>query len=326
MKIIKMDAITVKSVCNYCSKSVAKSAIKCLTCDKVFHRSCAERVKVKFSGDAGCICASCDIDAPGDPVAPGRIDLLLLLLSSKDESLRDKQLIIDAKDLIIQGLQHQLDLLAAKNAPSCQKCSKRKQNDISRVPTVPTSQQVNKPPVPPVNKSHASQVAGPYSGALAPKPSLPTQPFPAAGTSHGPPSVVALDPSGGAQLAAPCGGTSDAEGFTYVRSRRRKRSSRAVVGTADDKSIRGVPRMAHVHAYRLHPSTNAEDLSAFLLDAGFTGITCSALTSRRPNDYSSFKVSLPFDQLPNIRNPTLWPSGAKIDRFFLEARGPGRPR
>lgn len=320
-----VDGSTFKCVCSYCNKTVTKSLVKCLTCAKTFHKSCADRVKAKPVGEVECICAQCGLDASDDPAPPSRLDLLLMLLASKDELIRDKQVIIDARDTIIRDLQSKLRLLSADNALSCQKCNKGKQRELGRKSAPGPAG------APSARRGAASgpsldgvPVVGSYSSALGSIAAPVLGPFALCGAV--PASSAPLQRDEDVRAGAPRDVESIGEGFTTVKSKRnRRRRSNAVVGTAADKSIRGVPKLAHVHVFKLAPATRVEDLQAFLGEAGFTDAVCTTLPSRYPDDYSSFKISLPFDQLPGIRNPGLWPSGVKLDRFFLGSGRRDRP-
>lgn len=94
-----------------------------------------------------------------------------------------------------------------------------------------------------------------------------------------------------------------------------------VVGTMKSKSLVTVPkkRLALIHVSRLSPTTNIEDLEKYV-GSSIPGISCEKLNSRRPDIYSSFKIAIPFESLDQVMNPSFWPEGAAVKRFFLKRR------
>lgn len=95
-----------------------------------------------------------------------------------------------------------------------------------------------------------------------------------------------------------------------------KRSQVAVYGSKCDLGdIKGVPRMGYVHVSKLDPETTADSVSRYL-DQIVPNCKCEMLDSRFPEIYSSFKVSVPLDDVDKIMNPSVWPTGVRLNRFF----------
>lgn len=119
------------------------------------------------------------------------------------------------------------------------------------------------------------------------------------------------------------------DGFIPVRRRQRQRRVNIQRGTAalevsadngkkDNKPvIKGAIQFNHLHVYGLDPSTNEEDLIAFLKQNSFIDVKCEKLKSRRPEEYSSFKVSVRSDDFDRLNAPELWPVGVKFNRFLF---------
>lgn len=114
---------------------------------------------------------------------------------------------------------------------------------------------------------------------------------------------------------------SDHSAWTKVlgkRARGRKGSKPAVIGelcTANNTSLRAVPKKAYLHVTRLHPDTTCDEVKAFLATE-FSEVECEALTSKFPEYYASFKVIINHDNKEKVMNPQLWPRGAYINTFF----------
>lgn len=108
-------------------------------------------------------------------------------------------------------------------------------------------------------------------------------------------------------------------GFTMVKNRKSRRMDRSIVGSgmADDMLIKGVPKYGYLHVCKLDPTLKSEKLARYLDNKGFTGVICEKLESKRPKEYSSFKLTVPAQQFENIKNPNLWPEGSRISHFLF---------
>lgn len=106
------------------------------------------------------------------------------------------------------------------------------------------------------------------------------------------------------------------------RGPRSKRENQTIIGkkSADgNSSLRAAESYSHWHVYRLHPETKPEDVLAYL-QADFPKVQVEKLDSVSPEVYSSFRVSVRENDVQKILNPDLWPSGARVNRFFLPRR------
>lgn len=121
-------------------------------------------------------------------------------------------------------------------------------------------------------------------------------------------------PPNSAQASATVNGSE----WQNVARKRRKRP--VMVGSSTQElPIRGVPKCVELHAYRINPSTSADDLYR-LLKPHFPEVLCDALTSRRPELYSSFKITIYDSNFRAAMNPDIWPLGACVGRFFHPRR------
>lgn len=104
--------------------------------------------------------------------------------------------------------------------------------------------------------------------------------------------------------------------FTTVINRKRKRN--IIQGTASNgSSIKGAERYAHLHIYGLDVHTSIADIEKHLEENKILNCKCEQLQSRRPTEYSSFKISCKMEELDKIKSPDLWPMGVKLNRFFF---------
>lgn len=108
----------------------------------------------------------------------------------------------------------------------------------------------------------------------------------------------------------------DNDGWQKVKTRG---SKRILVGAKIDDGrckLRAAESLSHWHVYRLHPTTSAEDVKSYL-GKDFPGVAVEQLKVANPEMYSSFKVTVPEKDEPRILDVNLWPSGTRINRFFL---------
>lgn len=109
----------------------------------------------------------------------------------------------------------------------------------------------------------------------------------------------------------------DNKPFTTVSYRKRRPKNNTIVGSNSESeiSLKQPLKLAFLHVYKLHPETTVNDLQNFLKPI-FPEVAVEQLISKYPNYYSSFKVTVSESKLAAAMTPTLWPSGACVNRFF----------
>lgn len=98
--------------------------------------------------------------------------------------------------------------------------------------------------------------------------------------------------------------------------RNRSSSLQTMYGTAKDISLKGITRYAHLHVFGMVPTTTPEIITKYLTERGINDTKCNQLKSKHPEDYASFKVSVPFERLEEVKKSDIWPAGARINRFL----------
>lgn len=73
--------------------------------------------------------------------------------------------------------------------------------------------------------------------------------------------------------------------------------------------------MVSLYVTRLSIKTKSTDIEEYLAHR-FPEIKAVEMTSRYPEAYKSFKVTLNRDSLDAVMSPEVWPEGARVDRFF----------
>ncbi|KAK9738787.1 hypothetical protein QE152_g9542 [Popillia japonica] len=102
-----------------------------------------------------------------------------------------------------------------------------------------------------------------------------------------------------------------------IRKGKENRRSKIIVGTATSSTIKASAQYGYLHVFNLSPKTSSEDIIKHLTAHNLSKVQCDAMTSKYPEKYSSFKLTFPIELLDVVRNPTVWPRGTKINRFFM---------
>ncbi|KAK9754986.1 hypothetical protein QE152_g786 [Popillia japonica] len=108
-----------------------------------------------------------------------------------------------------------------------------------------------------------------------------------------------------------------------------------IEGALDEESYTVVQRNKRLskvlsketNVYRkLDKDTSVNDIQGYLKSKNFKDIICEKLASKHPDEYASFKISVPITILEEIKSPNLWPVGTCIDRFLLNLGQKKRPQ
>lgn len=77
----------------------------------------------------------------------------------------------------------------------------------------------------------------------------------------------------------------------------------------------------YLHLYNLHPTTKTEDAITYL-KPDFPEVQVEKLNSLHPDIYSSFEIGVNQKNREEVMNSNRWPSGVRINRFFLQRKKP----
>ncbi|CAH1109638.1 unnamed protein product [Psylliodes chrysocephalus] len=75
----------------------------------------------------------------------------------------------------------------------------------------------------------------------------------------------------------------------------------------------------YLHSTNWDPQTSTEELTNYL-QVIIPSLRLEKLNSRYPQEYASFKLSVPNSELNKIMKPEIWPSGVLINEFFPSKR------
>ena len=105
--------------------------------------------------------------------------------------------------------------------------------------------------------------------------------------------------------------------WQQIKQNKKKRNNSTIIGNSDNcGSIKAIPKYINLHVYRLSPETTEEHLKTHLKN-DFPEVVCEKMTSKYPNLYSSFKISVFEDNSQEVMNPNMWPAGTCINRFLF---------
>ncbi|KAK9730087.1 hypothetical protein QE152_g15496 [Popillia japonica] len=104
--------------------------------------------------------------------------------------------------------------------------------------------------------------------------------------------------------------------FTVVQRKRRRSQLQTTFGTAVSEEVKGITRYAHLHVFGFEPNTTEANITRYLSKKGINKIKIEQLKSRRPEEYASYKISVPLEMLEEAQKPSLWPTGVKMNRFL----------
>ena len=108
-----------------------------------------------------------------------------------------------------------------------------------------------------------------------------------------------------------------AELFTTVRYKSNRKSvQNTIKGTATEIALKGSIQYAHLHMSGFDPTTTEDEIKNYLDSKNIKSIKCNKMQAKRPDEYASFKLSVPLELIDEIKNPNLWPSGVRINRFL----------
>lgn len=111
----------------------------------------------------------------------------------------------------------------------------------------------------------------------------------------------------------------DGTDWRTVKPKRYRNNRQVVIGERSDDGkcrLKASEALSYWHVYRLHPGTSTAEVEDYLKN-DFPGVRVEELKSSNPTVYSSFKVTVREVDGPRILDAGLWPSGTRINRFFL---------
>ena len=306
----KNDKIDINK-CKRCNKPVkeAKTSMKCITCGVSSHKSCLAILKnIVYLDEENMNCCNNDIEVPTGSAAgqsescvKTSEDICALKVNYLEEIIKQKDLIIQNQEIAIKSLQDQVILLKQVNhssSPSVNglvsrntaKTTKKNLQTANKIPSNDLGEALNGRVV-----SNAIQIA--QAAAVCDR-------------------VINLNKD-----------SSDVTNLS-LNPRKIPKSRTLLIGAKNEPlniklKVSEAVTMKHFHVTNWHPDTLEIDLDQYL-KAFSSQIRVEKLNSRRPQDYASFKISVPISEAQKLMLPEIWPVGIRVNQFFQSRNG--KPR
>lgn len=330
--------------CGSCKRTISKNIIKCNVCEKVYHPGCANKIKKCCDEDfatpsginAGGISPMSDCSNKNISNESTHHDLLLKIifeLESKNALLLENNSLLKYKisslerdivnnKIVVDNLNEKL----ARNINIHKKVSisspavrSPARNYPSTTENVDVGSAIDTVTVDPcsadASRASSSNVADAKMNTLSRnnkfKQRNPTNS--ATEDTHSrkhvsiPNSNIIREPSN----------TKTSEDWSVVRHRRPGQRRRALVlgSCSENTTVEGIEKLKIFHVSNLKPETTVESLNDFL-KVKFSSVRCEKLTSKYPENYSSFKVFISSSEYDKALDGTNWPNRASIHHFF----------
>lgn len=300
--------------CNKCKSKVVAS-VKCVTCGSCYHPSCAKHSKFQIVDKQLVKCCVKIADGVADDASDTGFFDAMDNIASEMENKIDIQIfkyIIKQKDMLIfelrdkiKSLNTQLESLSITNKE--QKPQSVKTGDVSK-----TKRQIKTDNHMRDSRPSTSEIVR----AVTTKNVISVQDV-----------SEAIDEANKLTNISPAINTKYSDAADEVTNnnlnwqqvlpkRLNKRNRKLIVGTfSGPAAVEGIERSVALHVSNLKPNTSTDDLCKFLRQ-NFPEVTCTALTSRYPDLYSSFKVNISKSNYDKAMNASMWPSKSCVRHFF----------
>lgn len=296
-----------------------QSGPKCIVCGVITHLSCAKAMKTVKLIDEKQI--NCCLSEPSGSASDKQrssstsADARLVEVKYLKELIKQKDMLIETQAITIRN---QGDLIDNLNNQL------KKQQNVNKGPAFQSRQSGV------AGARDVGDVAGGKSETSVRDKNRPGQLASAADadgketTTYETPKI---NPNAGSSATKSGGDTAKAETgnekFTTVVRRKhggaKKKFNSPVVGERSAVAgcaLKAAVRLTYWHLYNLDPDTTVSDITNYLKPM-FPEVQVDPLKSRNPEAYSSFKVAVSEHNREEINKPSLWPSGARLNRFFL---------
>lgn len=314
----------VASSCARC-KQMIKVGLKCIRCGRLTHKACAKLSKsmtVLESGGIICCGDPSKIDVKHSeaqvstvkPVVEDIVDVDCMKIGYLEELLKQKDLIIENQSIAINALKDQIFLLKQQQQNLASKYESKKGHHKSF--PIPTKQ---------IDATSSIPAAKSTSTAASTSTSISSS-IPNASTS--PTAITVQDVSEAIhniEARRVCDSLVNIErDINFNRPTRPRRDRRILVGSGDELSgcpfkAASLARLEHFHATNFGVDIQESELCNYL--RGFApNVIVRKLQSRSPDSYSSFKISVPQDEVDNIQAVNIWPREVILNRFFRPRR------
>lgn len=299
--------------CNKCKNKVV-SSVKCVACGNCYHPSCAKHSKFEIVDKQLIKCCDKVIDGDADDASDtGFFDAIDNIASKTDNKvdIHIFKYIIKQKDMLIFELNDKIKLLNKQLEALSLKNHEQKPVDSKTGDFVNTkNQQKSDNNLRPTTSNIVRSVKAKKNMISAQDVSEAIDE--AKKHINVPSTIISNHNDSTDKINVNC----DQEWQQVSSKGVKKRNRKLIVGNfSGTATVEGVDRTITLHVSNLKPNTSTDDLCEFLRQ-NFPEVTCSALTSRHPDLYSSFKVGISKTNYAKAMNASMWPNKACVRHFF----------
>lgn len=320
-----------KLICVKCSKNINKTTYKigCTgSCNQWYHRECSglseSQIDELSKGKFTYLCTTCKILSK--TIEEGKSDSAFYDAIENLENVNKLDVcvfayILKQKDIIINELREknkilldQIDLLnKTKNRPTLETAKREK---ISNVKNTKSSNTITQQSPTNLQESSSTKIRN------------------SAGVSKSPADSDITDQKMSYEMLKVktkqvCNdyielGKDEPKRTDVLNGKPKIRKRDIIVGNnegikVNGKEVVGVPSFTPLHVYRIDPTLTADELTD-LVKVNFPEVKIDKLNSKYPDLYSSFKVNIHTKNFEHAMDPSKWPTGAYVQRFFYLQR------
>lgn len=294
------------SICKFCSKKVINKVV-CSRCGEIFHPACLKQASELKRTDCK---HEPNKTSSEEKTANGEDKYFSIENKLLKEIIQDKNTIINDKEQLISLLQQKITYLEEIISNNSYKNAIEKRSDFNKnankiFPNEAKSLSLNKN-----DQTNQQLTAQAFSGTGNPS------------TTNiiSPKKIKAA-----VNYAVTYNKLSDVQNLTelpanegeWMQQKRRRRHF--VVGSnSENSSIQTVPKLVSLHVTRLDPSVTPDQMKTLLISR-FPEVECESHVSKRPELYSSIKVSIDRNHLKEAWQRDVWPAGTLVS-FFRKKR------
>lgn len=343
-------SVNTEEKCIKCNRRVTNGK-KCRVCEVLFiHNNCA--TAMGYSSDEESLkCETCSLPnlkdsshtvvSIGDGHETNSKDILMDNLVKENSNLINENLLLKK---LVKEMDDKYELLLFKIDVLEGKCATQSEFVLPANPTTPqppaaTNSQEGVPAPDPVGNTTQDRRSPALPCRIEGAPSFQNRyqnrrgQRPGGKTQHAGASKQSQNKQSSANLISVVGGPSHDKSVDKIRnnsginklniSNHNGTNNRAimVVGNRkyDDALYQPAPSVVSFHVSRFKPEATEEMVKALFRDT-FPEIQCEKITSKYPNSYSSFKVSIFESNRKQFLDPEIWPAGIIVSRFFSRRR------
>lgn len=355
--VVDVDNLPPNLPCKRC-KTTPVNGVKCVVCGSVMHPGCLKYLKnVKVITENKfikcCVEASADLDTTLNSstesfetvVEPSsweiEVNYLKQICEVKDKLLNEKDVVIATQSDLIQSLKEQISILKSSlnHVATPVERERNRQSDTKNEDiAVNLSADDNERHL--ISRSdttskHMVHTKGKHHQSKQTIKEINTDQGASKSNTLSAVNRIVNDPAIVIQSDNKRGTSDFGKGdihtneWTTVTKKKRedrspkKRKQQGIVGTntvANEKLV-AASKMVSLFVSRLKPSTQLDTLKSYV-QKHFSEAECSTLTPKHPEHYSSFRVCIDSSNVNRAMDPTLWPAGTYVAKFFPKRQIP----